>query len=69
MSIDVAYDLRKESAGRLAVTCCCLASARAKDFHPPFGKARGKGELKVKIVLTAEGTVLEHIIEGTIDLG
>jgi hypothetical protein len=29
----------------------------------------GKGELKVKMVLTAEGTGLEHIVEGTIDLG
>ena len=29
----------------------------------------GKGNLKVKIVLTAEGTDLEHIIEGEIDLG
>jgi hypothetical protein len=29
----------------------------------------GKGELKVKMVLTAEGTGLEHLIEGTIDLG
>ena len=29
----------------------------------------GKGELKVTMVLTAEGTGLEHIIEGTIDLG
>ena len=28
-----------------------------------------KGELKVKMVLTAEGTGLEHIVEGTIDLG
>lgn len=30
---------------------------------------RGIGELKVKMVLTAEGTGLAHIIEGTIDLG
>ena len=29
----------------------------------------GKGELKVKMALTAEGTGLAHIIEGTIDLG
>jgi hypothetical protein len=29
----------------------------------------GKGELKVKVVLTAEATGLEHIVEGTIDLG
>jgi Family of unknown function (DUF6494) len=29
----------------------------------------GKGELRVKMVLTAEGTGLTHIIEGAIDLG
>jgi hypothetical protein len=29
----------------------------------------GKGELKAKMVLTAEGTGLEHFVEGTIDLG
>jgi 16S rRNA U516 pseudouridylate synthase RsuA-like enzyme len=30
---------------------------------------RGKGKLPVRIVLTAEGTDLEHIVEGEIDLG
>jgi hypothetical protein len=29
----------------------------------------GKGKLKVKMVLTGEGTGLEHVIEGEIDLG
>jgi hypothetical protein len=29
---------------------------------------RGKGKLKVKVVLTAEGTALNHTVEGTIDL-
>ena len=29
----------------------------------------GKGVLKVKMVLTAEGTGLRHVIEGEIDLG
>lgn len=29
----------------------------------------GKGKLKVKMVLTAEGTGLEHVVEGEIDLG
>jgi hypothetical protein len=29
----------------------------------------GKGKLKVKIVLTAEGTGLKHVVEGEIDLG
>ena len=29
----------------------------------------GKGALKVKMVLTAEGTGLHHVVEGEIDLG
>jgi len=29
----------------------------------------GKGPLKVKVVLTAEGTDLNHTVEGKIDLG
>jgi hypothetical protein len=29
----------------------------------------GKGKLKVKMVLTGEGTDLEHVVEGEIDLG
>lgn len=28
-----------------------------------------EGKLKVKMVLTAEGTPLEHVVEGEIDLG
>ena len=31
--------------------------------------ARGSGKLAVRAVLTAEGTDLEHIVEGEIDLG
>lgn len=29
----------------------------------------GKGTLKVKMVLTAEGTDLRHVVDGEIDLG
>jgi Family of unknown function (DUF6494) len=29
----------------------------------------GKGKLKVKMVLTAEGTELKHAVDGEIDLG
>ena len=29
----------------------------------------GKGKLKVKVVLTAEGTDLNHVVSGEIDLG
>lgn len=30
---------------------------------------KGKGKLPVKIVLTAAGTGLDHVVEGEIDLG
>jgi hypothetical protein len=29
----------------------------------------GKGKLTMKMVLTAEGTPLDHVVEGEIDLG
>jgi len=29
----------------------------------------GKGKLKVKMLLTAEGTALKHVVDGEIDLG
>jgi hypothetical protein len=29
----------------------------------------GKGKLKMKMVLTAEGTNLNHVVDGAIDLG
>lgn len=29
----------------------------------------GKGKLKVKMVLTGEGTSLRHVVDGEIDLG
>jgi hypothetical protein len=29
----------------------------------------GKGKLKVRMVLTAEGTGLKHVVDGEIDLG
>ena len=29
----------------------------------------GKGKLKMKMVLTAEGTKLKHVVDGIIDLG
>lgn len=33
------------------------------------GAMNGKGPLKVRMVLTAEGTDLHHTVEGRIDLG
>ena len=32
------------------------------------GAGAGPGKLKVKMVLTAEGTALNHVVEGEIDL-
>ena len=32
-------------------------------------KLAGKGKLKMKMVLTAKGTGLNHVVEGDIDLG
>ena len=29
----------------------------------------GKGKLKMRVVLTAKGTGLDHVVEGEIDLG
>jgi hypothetical protein len=33
------------------------------------GGLAGKGKLKVKMVLTAKGTDLRHVVDGEIDLG
>lgn len=33
------------------------------------GGLEGKGSLKVRMVLTAEGTRLNHVVDRTIDLG
>ncbi len=33
------------------------------------GDLGGQGTLKVKVVLTADGTDLNHVVEGEIDLG
>lgn len=33
------------------------------------GKLAGKGKMKVKMVLTAEGSGLNHVVDGEIDLG
>ena len=33
------------------------------------GGLKGKGKLKVRATLTAEGTDMEHVVEGEIDLG
>ncbi|MGI9424022.1 MAG: DUF6494 family protein [Hyphomicrobiaceae bacterium] len=33
------------------------------------GNLSSNGSLKVKVVLTAEGTDLNHVVEGDIDLG
>ena len=33
------------------------------------GKLTSPGKLKVKVVLTAEGTTLNHVVDGEIELG
>jgi len=33
------------------------------------GDLGGEGKLKVRMVLTAKGTALDHVVEGEIDLG
>lgn len=33
------------------------------------GDIGGEGKLKVRMVLTAKGTSLDHVVEGEIDLG
>jgi 16S rRNA U516 pseudouridylate synthase RsuA-like enzyme len=33
------------------------------------GQLAGKGTLKVKVVLTAEGSNLNHVVDGEIELG
>lgn len=32
-------------------------------------KLEGKGKLNVRVVLSAEGTTLNHVVDGEIDLG
>ena len=57
-----------ELARRLDLGVC-----GGSDFHgavkPGIRLGVGKGRLKVRMVLTAEGTPLDHVVEGEIDLG
>ncbi|MGD8355715.1 MAG: DUF6494 family protein [Methyloceanibacter sp.] len=48
----------------VGVTSQHAIEAVVRDFD-----LEGQGKLKVKMVLTAEGTPLEHVVEGEIDLG
>ena len=45
-----------------------VASQQAIDRVVREEKLAGKGKLKVKMVLTGEGTILRHVVEGEIDL-
>jgi len=46
-----------------------VTSQRALEDAVEKGRLRGKGKLVVRAVVTAEGTGLNHVVEGEIDLG
>ena len=46
-----------------------VTSQQAIEHVVRDGSLTGKGKLKVKMVLTAEGTGLKHVVDGEIDLG
>jgi hypothetical protein len=46
-----------------------VTSQRAIEEAVEKGRLRGKGKLTVRAVITAEGTDLNHAVEGEIDLG
>jgi Family of unknown function (DUF6494) len=46
-----------------------ITSQRAIEETVRQGKLGGQGRLKVRMVLTAEGTDLSHTVDGEIDLG
>lgn len=46
-----------------------VTSQRAIEDAVEEGGLKGRGKLKLRAVLTAEGTDLHHVVEGEIDLG
>jgi hypothetical protein len=46
-----------------------VTSQQAIERTVQAGGLKGNGRLKVKAVITAEGTGLHHVVEGEIDLG
>ena len=46
-----------------------VTSQQAIEYLVREEKLGGKGKLKIKAVLTAENTGLDHVVEGEIDLG
>ena len=46
-----------------------VTSQRAIEEAVEEGGLRGRGKLTVRAVITAEGTDLNHVVEGEIDLG
>jgi len=46
-----------------------ITSQQASERVVREGGLSSKGTLKVKMVLTAENTPLDHVVEGDIDLG
>ncbi|HEX9906435.1 MAG TPA: DUF6494 family protein [Propylenella sp.] len=46
-----------------------VTSQRAIEEAVAAGNLRGKGKLTVRATVTAQGTDLNHVVEGEIDLG
>ena len=46
-----------------------VTSQRAIEETVERGGLRGRGKLTVRAAVTAEGTDLQHVVEGEIDLG
>ena len=46
-----------------------VTSQRELEKVVDAGNLRGRGKLPVRVLLTAEGTDLNHVVEGEIDLG
>lgn len=46
-----------------------VTSQRAIEEAVEKGRLKGRGRLTVRAVVTAEGTDLNHVVEGDIDLG
>lgn len=46
-----------------------VTSQKAIEETVRSGGLKGKGKLKVRATLTAEGSDLNHVVEGEIDLG
>ena len=60
--------IAREEMGHLLTVQNVLTLLGGPITWPRESKPAGKGKLKVKMVLTAEGTSLNHVVDGEIDL-